>query len=141
MQDGLLLPGVHEANFEEVLAVLAPTPWREWLAVGLRLALTDLAAAGCRAAYLDGSYVTDKTAPGDYDLCWDRTGVTRDHLHPVLEMLAWPRHEQKARYRGDVLPNVVETGSGLLFVDFFQVHKETGATKGIVKLDPRTVTP
>jgi hypothetical protein len=140
LEGGLLPPGIHDADLADVADAMAYTPWREWLLAGLRLVLGDLAAAGCSGAYLDGSYVTDKDKPGDYDLCWDRTGVDRSLLHPVIEMVAFPRTEQKRRYRGDILPNVVESGSGLLFVEFFQVHKESGVPKGIVKLDPRTVT-
>jgi hypothetical protein len=141
LKGGLLPAGIHEAELGEVADAMAGTPWREWLLEGLRLVLTDLAAAGCATAYLDGSFVTDKHTPGDYDLCWDRAGVDRRLLHPVIEMVAPPRTEQKRRYRGDILPNVFESSTGLLFVDFFQVHKETGAAKGIVQLDPRTVTP
>ena len=141
LTDGLLPPGIHEAGLEDVAKAMASTPWREWLLEGLRLALADLAVAGCATAYLDGSYVTDKAKPSDYDLCWDHAGVDRSLLHPVIEKVTPPRTEQKLRYRGDILPNIVESNSGLLFVDFFQVHKETGAPKGIVKLDPRTVAP
>jgi hypothetical protein len=139
LKNGLLPPGIHEAGLDDVAASMACTPWREWLLEGLRLVLVDLAAAGCASAYLDGSYVTDKDKPNDYDLCWDRAGVDRSLLHPVIEKVKPPRTEQKQRYRGDILPNVVESNSGLLFVDFFQVHKESGSPKGIVKLDPRTV--
>jgi hypothetical protein len=38
------------------------------------------------------------------------------------------------------LPNVVETGSGLVFKDFFQQDRD-GSHKGIVVLDPRSVGP
>ena len=47
------------------------TAHRAELLAGLLDALHDLQRAGCRLAYLDGSFVTDKDAPGDYDLCWD----------------------------------------------------------------------
>jgi hypothetical protein len=133
---GKFEPGIHVATLEEVAGALAGTPWREWLLEGLRLALSDLGAAGCTTAYLDGSYVTAKTRPSDFDLCWDRAGVDRAQLHPVLEMVDWPRAEQKKRYRGDILPNIMERNSGLLFVDFFQQDKESGGQKGILKLDP-----
>lgn len=139
--NGRMPAGVHEAGLDDVIATFAQTPWREWLLEGLRLALADLAAAGCSAVYLDGSYVSGKSVPGDYDLCWDMTGVDLAALHPVITMVTWPRAEQRARYRGDILPNIVEANSGLPMLDFFQTDKDTGSPKGIVKLDPRTVTP
>ena len=139
--NGRLPAGVHDAGLDEVVATFAETPWREWLVEGLRLALLDLAAAGCTAAYLDGSYTTAKSVPGDFDLCWDMAGVDYGVLHPVLLMVTWPRTEQKARYRGDILPNLVEADSGLPMLEFFQIDKETGSPKGIVRLDPRVVTP
>lgn len=139
LEDGLLPSGIHDGTFEEVADAFAGTAWRAWLLEGLRLALLDLGAAGCQRAYLDGSYVTDKEVPGDFDLCWDRDGVSRALLHPVILDVTPPRDEQKSRYRGDLLPNVRELDSGLLFVDFFQQHKETGDPKGIVRIDPRTV--
>ena len=141
LQDGRLPVGIHHAGFDDVVATFADTPWREWLIEGLRLALEDLANGGCSVAYLDGSYTTSKTKPGDYDLCWDMTGVDFSALHPVLLKVVWPRAEQKARYRGDVLPNIVESNSGLPMLDFFQIDKDTGSPKGIVQLDPRAVSP
>ena len=141
LKDGRLPVGIHDAGFDDVAATFAATPWREWLIEGLRLALVDLASAGCGAAYLDGSFTTAKTRPGDYDLVWDTAGVDFSALHPVLLKVVWPRDEQKARYRGDVLPNFVESNSGLPMLEFFQIDKDTGSPKGILKLDPRAVTP
>jgi len=45
------------------------------LIVTLRLVLGALTKAGCRRVYLDGSFVTSKPEPGDYDACWDIAGV------------------------------------------------------------------
>jgi hypothetical protein len=141
MNHGRLPAGIHEAGFDDVVATFAVTPWREWLVEGLRFALVDLANAGCGAAYLDGSYTTAKAKPGDYDLVWDMAGVDFSALHPVLLKVNWPRAEQKARYRGDVLPNLVESNSDLPMLEFFQLDKDTGSPKGIVKLNPGAVTP
>ena len=38
---------------------------------GLRAALESLKSAGCRTVYLNGSFVTSKEAPNDFDACWD----------------------------------------------------------------------
>lgn len=94
----------------------------------------------CPAAFLDGSFVTDKPVPGDYDLCWDHTTVDLAVIDPIFLDVLPPRAAQQAKYRGDLLPNVIEGNSGRLFVDFFQLDKVTGKPKGIIALDPGSVT-
>jgi len=41
-------------------------------------------AAGCRTAYVDGSFVTAKEDPEDFDGCWESEGVSLKALDPVL---------------------------------------------------------
>lgn len=132
--DGVLPPGIHLATLTEVRAVFATTPQRLSLYGGLLVAISDLRSIGCVRAWLDGSYVTDKQVPGDYDLCWDTTGVDWNAIGPALLAVDFPRLLQQTKYRGDVLPNVVEQNSGLPFQEFFQQNKATGGTKGIIEL-------
>ncbi len=94
-----------------------------------------LAAAGCRQVWLDGSFVTSKDEPADFDACWDLEDVDLDRLDPVLLNLSAGRRAQKARCGGEFFPNVVEAGSGLVFADFFQNDRDTGR-KGIVVIHP-----
>ncbi|MDP9364098.1 MAG: hypothetical protein M3Q10_07710 [Chloroflexota bacterium] len=113
------------------------TAHRRRLLAGLERAANDLRAAGCRAIYLDGSFVTSKEVPADFDACWDRTGVD---LRKLLETPLWTfergRAAQKAAYGGELLPADVQAdANGRRFLDFFQVDKETGEPKGIVALD------
>jgi hypothetical protein len=117
------------------VAAFGGTTHRAELLAGLVDVLRDLQRAGCRTAYLDGSFVTDKDVPGDYDLCWEMDAVDLNKLHPVILDVDWPRAAQKARYRGDILPNVTEGASGAPFVDFFQQNKVTGGVKGIVHIN------
>jgi hypothetical protein len=137
--DGALPPGIHEATWDEVVAFFGWTAHRQDLLAGLYDVLRDLQMAGCRRAYLDGSFVTGKEVPGDFDLCWDEDNVDWAKLHPVLLATRPPRLAQQARYRGDILPNVVEAGSGMPFVDFFQNNKVTGGRKGIVAINVEEV--
>ena len=51
---------------------------------GLRAALGNLKGAGCRTVYINGSFVTSKELPNDYDACWEETGVDPEALDPVL---------------------------------------------------------
>jgi hypothetical protein len=98
---------------------------------GLAEATELLAAAGCRRVWLNGSFVTTKDEPGDFDACWDTDGVDLDSLDPVLLDLSNHRSAQKARFGGELFPNVVETQSGLAFSEFFQNERDT-SRKGIV---------
>lgn len=134
---GLLPPGAHPAEWDEVVSRFGGNVRRQWLLEGLRDALHELARVACPAAYLDGSFVTDKEFPGDYDICWEYTTVDLNSIDPVFLDVAPPRASQHAKYRGDLLPNIIESGSNALFKDFFQIDKATGAPKGIVVLDPR----
>ena len=52
-------------------------------------------------------------------------------LDPVLLDLSNGRTAQRARFGGELLPNVVEAGSGLVFAEFFQNERDAGR-KGIV---------
>lgn len=137
--DGLLPPGIHAADWSEVETRFGTNPRRRWLLDGLHEALAELRRVKCPAAFLDGSFVTDKPLPDDYDLCWDHTSVDLTLIDPVFLDVAHPRVTQQAKYRGDLLPNVIEASSGRLFVDFFQIDKATGKPKGIVALDPGSV--
>jgi hypothetical protein len=104
---------------------------------GLAAALNSLATAGCRSVYINGSFVTKKLEPGDYDLCWSIEGVAPERLDPVLlDFSPAGRLAMKAKYRGDLFPAEVPDGaSGKAFLDFFQTDKRTGEPKGIVLLD------
>lgn len=133
-------PGVHSADWSEVEARFGTNARRRWLLDGLHDALLELRRVKCPAAFLDGSFVTDKAVPGDFDLCWDHTSVDLALIDPVFLDLAPPRAAQQAKYRGDLLPNVSEGISGKLFVEFFQIDKATGKPKGIIVLNPGSVT-
>jgi len=125
--------GEHVGGWEEVVERFGWNPRRRQLLDGLAAAIDALAAAGCRRVWLNGSFVTSKDEPGDFDACWDTDGVDLDALDPVILDLSAGRSAQKARYGGELFPNVVETRSGLVFAEFFQNERDTGR-KGIVVL-------
>lgn len=66
---GLLPPGIHKAAWREVVVRFGTTRHRRKLLGGLKRALKTLRAAGCRRVYIDGSFVTAKSKPGDFDAC------------------------------------------------------------------------
>ena len=103
---------------------------------GLRAALENLKAAGCRTVYLDGSFVTSKEIPNDYDACWDEDGVDPEALDPILLTFDPGRTTQKAKYMGELFPaSIIADPQGLSFLEFFQTDKDTGQAKGIIAID------
>lgn len=77
---GLLPPGEHEANWDEIEARFGWTLRRRQLLDGLGDGLAILAQANCSLVWLNGSFVTDKDEPGDFDCVWSPTGVDRQLL-------------------------------------------------------------
>ncbi len=134
--DGLLPPGVHSADWGELIDRLGNNPWRQCLLAGLRAALEDLNGAGCRTVYVNGSFVTSKNLPNDFDACWEEDGVDPAALDPILLTFDPGRATQKAKYMGELFPaSVIADTDGLSFLEFFQTDKETGKPKGIVVID------
>lgn len=139
---GRLPPGVHFATWEEIARRFGTSPWRRRLLEGLRAALRSLKAAGCATAYVDGSFVTDKGLPGDFDACWEEVGVDPSRLDPVLLDFANRRAKQKSKFGGELFPACfVADQDGHSFLDFFQVDKLTGDMKGIIAIDLRGWQP
>lgn len=133
---GNLPPGIHEASWEEIVHRYGYNAKRRRQLQGLKLALEDLAAAGCSTVYLDGSFVTAKELPRDFDACWEADGVEADELHPALLRLRPPRVAQKRRYRGElVIADAPAEPFGSVFLERFQQDRSTGAAKGIVRID------
>ena len=135
----LLPPGVHSASLDEVSIRLATNPWRRTLFDGLVDASSRLRNAGCPTIYLDGSYISGKPKPGDFDACWDPTGVDPTKLDPVFLDFSNGRASQKAAFRGEFFPSSMTcTDVGRTFVEFFQQDRFTGNQKGIISISLQT---
>ena len=135
--NGLLPRGIHWTSWDEITRRFGYTPWRRKLLDGLIEATNLLAQAGCRAIYIDGSFVTQKSTPGDFDACWDIEGVDLAKLDPVLLTFDPGRASQKQRFGGELFPAQLSAEASYpyrRFLEFFQTDKETGKEKGIVAL-------
>jgi hypothetical protein len=134
---GFLPPGIHASDtWQEFVSLFGSTPWRQGLLSGMKSALVALRKAKCRLVYVDGSFVTTKEEPGDFDICWDIAGVDVQLLDPILLKFDDGRQAQKAKFRGELFPaDWTASASGKTYLDFFQVDKTTGEPKGIVVLD------
>lgn len=133
-----LLPvGIHLATIKEVEDRFANNAGRKRLFSGLIKGLNELKAAGCPQVFLDGSYVTGKPNPKDYDLCWDPTGVDPAKLDPIIwhpVYLRAPRSEQQGKYYGDYFQSTTQdNNTGKTFLDFFQIDRD-GNQKGIINI-------
>jgi hypothetical protein len=137
--DGLLPPGIHICSWAELDKAFGASLYRMSILLGLLEAARLLAKAGCRTLYVDGSFVTAKTFPGDFDACWEVAGVDASFVDPVFFDFANKRAAQKARFKGEVFLATHRAAAGFTFLQFFQRDKATGQPKGIVALDLRSL--
>jgi hypothetical protein len=137
--NGNLAPGVHECTWEEFAKRFGWNGRRQYLLEGLKRALDSLKAAGCSRAYIDGSFVTAKDEPADFDACWDIVNVDPSKVDPVLLTFDFQRLAQKIKYYGEMFPAMVlaDLSTGRTYLEFFQTDKNSGAAKGIVAIDIR----
>lgn len=96
---GNLPPGVYEVGVSEIEDRLAWTPRRRRLSDGLKRAVANLAAAGVKRIWIDGSFVTAKDNPNDVDGCWEyHPSVDVEVLDPAFLDISPPRQAMKTKY-------------------------------------------
>lgn len=136
---GNLPPGRHHATWQELEQRYGLNEHRRRLLAGMKRMLLSLKSVGCKAAYMNGSFITAKEIPQDYDGCWDRRGVDLTLLRttdPVLLDFTNGRAAQKLKYGGEMFPaDMAEQNTGRVFVEFFAKDKNTGDAKGIIEID------
>lgn len=132
----LLPPGIHDSDMDEIYKALVYNERRKHLFEGLKLGLHNMFQSGSRQVFLDGSYVTAKPFPNDYEVCWDPAFVDLSILDPVFLLFDNQREAQKLAYGGEYFPSIMEEGfSGKPFLEFFQKDKATGNPKGIIRIE------
>ena len=130
---GLLPRGTFLADWQEIEKRFGGNRKRNGLLKGLRDALDLLQEAGCRRVYIDGSFVTARKRPNDVDVCWDVDGVDPISLDSVFFDFSDGRAAQRARFGAEFFP--AQAPQRLqTFLDFFQIDKATGRSKGIIEL-------
>jgi len=81
--------GIHGATWEEFVERFGITERRLLMIKGLKLAMESLKGAGCRTIYIDGSFITSKLKPQDFDACWEPgDNVPRFLTLPKLHLLS-----------------------------------------------------
>ncbi|WP_339734809.1 hypothetical protein [uncultured Gimesia sp.] len=137
--DENLPPGIHLVSWGVFANHFGWNSHRTGLLTGLEAGIQCLQIAGCSTLFVDGSFVTKKELPGDFDAAWDPTGVDLASLmiaEPVFFDFRNFRATQKAKFGGEFFPSSTKTGSvGDTFLEFFQKDKNTAAPKGIIQIN------
>ncbi len=137
--NGNLKIGIHLVTWEELEKEYSINQRRKDLLEGLKLLIADLKECGCTVLYLDGSFVTKKINPGDYDALW----LDYNEQHQLIKLdssfqtlLEGSREDQIFKYRGEIRGAFTEPDySGKSYLQFFQRDKTDGSKKGILQLN------
>ncbi|MGC4039517.1 MAG: hypothetical protein QM710_01620 [Flavobacterium sp.] len=135
---GFLPPGIHWSTIDEIKKILCFSDKRIKLLQGFELAISSLKKAGCETVYIDGSFASEKTEPGDIDVCWELKNVDLGLLMSIEPVFFNPfdgRKEQKAKFGCEFFFSdwVAASPPDILFLDFFQEDRN-GNKKGIIGL-------
>ena len=132
---GRLPPGEHVASWDEVVERFGWNERRRRLLDGLATRSPCLVEAGCRRVWLNGSFVTAKDEPGDFDACWAiptmSISTPSTHCCWTSPTVAEPRRTGSAASSSRTSS---KPRSGLSFAEFFQNERDT-SRKGIVVID------
>jgi hypothetical protein len=136
--NGCLLPGIHIVHWDEFSGAFGFTEHRKYLLKGLQKGINQLKECGCNAIYVDGSFVTKKWIPNDFDSCWDHNGVDLKLLkvnYPLFFDFSESRKSQKEFYGGEFFPASFPAAPNppLTYLEFFQLDRD-GNPKGIIQI-------
>jgi hypothetical protein len=136
--NGNLVPGIHQISWDELVNEFGFNMHRTNLIAGMQIAIADLKRAGCRKVYIDGSFVTKKLHPLDYDACWDYDGVNLYKVKidfPLFFNFDNSRARQKYYYKGEWMPAgyIAKINPEVSYMNFFQTDRD-GNKKGIISL-------
>lgn len=99
-EDGLLPRGMHHAGWSEFTARFGQTDRRHRQTQGLLAALISLQNAGCKRAYVGGSFVTAKENPNDIDYIFEPQGMDMSKLEPMLDRNNYSANRNARGYYG-----------------------------------------
>lgn len=135
---GYLPDGVYPATWSELVGMFGITPYRRGLVLGLQTGLQGLRSAGCRRALIDGSFISAKDLPGDYDVAYDPRGMNPFRLDPVFFDFSRKRAAMKIKFGGEYFPEHFLAAPGITYREWFSKDKN-GVAKGLVQIDPTSV--
>lgn len=139
---GQLPPGIHTATWDEFVERYALTIHRRQLLDGMKRLIDHLKSVNCRSLFVNGSFVTNKERPNDYDACWNVVGVKFEQIDPILLRADdVGKQDMLKKYGGDIRPDLfspVETSG--TYLEFFQIDRN-GEAKGIIELSLVEIEP
>lgn len=139
LDNGYLKPGIHFMTWEEFYSNFSFSPRRRVLLDGLYKALEIFKKCECSTLYINGSFVSEKLEPNDYDACWegefDKVSKNILKIEPVFFDFVNKRKNQKLKYKGEIFPAEFSADSkGTTYLDFFQEIRFSKEKKGIVAI-------
>ncbi|MEO2205036.1 hypothetical protein ABGV42_14985 [Paenibacillus pabuli] len=139
LPDGFLPPGIHLTTWEEFEQRYSWSMTRRTQLKGMKKALDEFKRAGCSKIYIDGSFVTGRNHPGDFDALYDLDELIVDSIDKVLIDSSFSgREKQKKNYEGEFFPASAKADPyGNKYLDFFQKQKKNKKPKGIIKIELR----
>jgi hypothetical protein len=133
-EEGLLPPGRHDATIGEIRRRFGTgNQTRTRLMRGLQAVLRMAGTAGASLLYLDGSFVTDKKEPGDWDAVLLLPVGAKIWSKEAIALADRP--EVKKRYGGDLFTMMEEDTEVLAhYLEGVFVRDRQGRMKGILVL-------
>lgn len=133
-ENGSLIPGIHQLDFKTFKDEFGFNKHRLAMIAGLEKAIRAFKSCGATFIYIDGSFVTKKEYPNDYDACWDQLTFNWMKLFTEFPVFLGDRVGQKAIYSGEFFSALaIANPPRQAYLDFLQRDRYDNL-KGIVKL-------
>lgn len=127
---GHLPPGEHTASWSEFAARFGWNSHRLHLLEGLLRMAQNLRDAGCDFLLVDGSFVTAKDVPSDYDACCDFSIINIGRID--LDFFG-SRQVMKLKYFGELFADHSMADDLYTYREFFQSDR-SNRPKGVVRI-------
>lgn len=145
LPNGNIEPGVYVIPWDDFTELYGYTYPRKFMISGMKVALHALKSCNCQRVFIDGSFVTENPKPGDWDGCFDPTGMSsKDEMklytnYPVFADIDHPRLQQKMLFKGEIFPSTtIIDKSGKTIFELFQEDKKDKSPKGIIQISLQT---
>ncbi|MBD3590885.1 hypothetical protein [Bacteroides sp. GM023] len=140
-KEGYLPEGIHTLSWDEFEDFFGFSPKRKELLDGLLQVIHILKNCGCEAIYIDGSFVTNKLEPDDWDACFKGSAESLKILKKQEPCLLLTddhklRETQKQKFKGELFLYSLYAGLNISYLDFFQgIKGAKKKKKGIIKIN------
>lgn len=135
--NGQLVPGIHDMDMISFKEEFGSNTHRLQLIGGMERAILAFRSFNVASLYVDGSFVTRKGFPSDYDICYEMEDNELARLflfYPIFKDFSNGRKAQKEVFHGEFfLATSIAAPPKEMYMDFFQ-HDKNDKPKGIVKL-------